>query len=277
MSQSAIPAPPSMKGSAAPLLDVSGTEPIPFWRLILVEMRKSFDTRAGFWLLIAIAILVGLVEGFIFVVTLVQSSTVYFTDYAFIAGGLTSLLLPVLAIMLVTGEWSQRSAMVSFALEPRRSRVVLAKLAVSFLYVAATLVAMLVIALVLTGLCEVIQPDQTYWDFDTGLFLGFAIGQILTMTVGFAFAALLLNTPAAIVVFFLYWYLLPVILFAVGSIRESIGDALEWINFQAALGPLMDWDLSSAEDAAKLVVSATLWIILPLTAGLWRILRAEVK
>ena len=42
--------------TAAPTLDISGTQPIPFWRLVLVELRKSYDTRAGFWLLATIAI-----------------------------------------------------------------------------------------------------------------------------------------------------------------------------------------------------------------------------
>ena len=45
----------------------------------------------------------------------------------------TGLLLPVLGIMLVTGEWGQRTGMVTFTLEPSRSRVVLAKLVAGLL------------------------------------------------------------------------------------------------------------------------------------------------
>lgn len=286
MSQPAFPPPPPMPpappmppgaASSGPVLDTRGTAAVPLWRLVLVELRKSWDTRAGFWLLVAIGILVALVEGFVFVVTLVYSSRILFSDFAFIAGGITSLLLPVLAIMLVTGEWSQRSAMVTFSLEPRRSRVIVAKLLVSLLFVVATLVAMLLIALVLTLVCEIVQGNQTEWGFELSEFVGFAIGQVLTMAIGFAFAALLLNTPAAIVVFFLYWYLLPVVLFGIGSIREGIGDALEWVNFRAALEPLGTWSLDSGEEWAKLLVSGLLWIALPLTLGITRILRAEVK
>lgn len=256
---------------------VAPPEAVPMWRLVLVELRKSWDTRAGLWLLIAIGILVGLVEGFVFVVTLVYESYTVFSDFAFIAGGITSLLLPVLAIMLVTGEWSQRSAMVTFTLEPRRSRVIIAKLTVAMLFVLATLVAMLLIALVLTTVCEVVQPEQTEWSFALSEFVGFAIGQVLTMAIGFAFASLLLNTPAAIVTFFLYWYLLPVVLFGIGSIKQGLGDALEWVNFQAALEPLGTWSVDTGEEWAKILTSGLLWIVLPLVLGITRILRAEVK
>ncbi|MBM9460790.1 ABC transporter permease [Nocardioides sp. zg-536] len=268
---------PAPAASGVDLRSVLDTPRVPFWRLLLVELRKSYDTRAGFWLLAAIGILVALVEGFVFVLTLVYEESILFEDFAFIAGGITSLLLPVLAIMLVTGEWSQRSAMVTFALEPRRSRVIGAKFVAAMVYVVATLVAMLAIALVLTTVCELVQPDQTYWQFDLGEFLAFGLGQAITMTIGFAFACLLLNTPAAIVLFFLYWYLLPVVLGAIGMIREGVGDALEWINLQIAIGPLTEGTLDSGEEWGKLIVSAVVWIGLPLGLGLLRILRAEVK
>lgn len=279
------PPPAPAAGGSSPshpmVLDVSGTAPIPFWRQVVVEFRKSFDTRAGFWLLITIAGMVALVEGFILIATLVQDSRILFTDFAYIAGGITSLLLPVLAILLVTGEWTQRSAMVSFSLEPRRSRVILAKLAVSILYVLATVVVMLVIALVGTAICEVAQPAQTDWDLnDTRqiqLLIAFVISQVLTMAIGFSFGALLLNTPAAIVLFFLYWYALPIVLAVVGSIRDWLGDILDWFNFQLALAPLADWELDTGEEWAKLIVSGAIWIGLPLVGGVLRILRAEVK
>ncbi|KRB77054.1 hypothetical protein ASE01_09845 [Nocardioides sp. Root190] len=260
-----------------PVLDVSATSPISFWRTVLVELRKSYNTRAGFWYLFSIGAIIALVETVILIVSLVQDEPVLFEDNAFIAGGITSLLLPVLAIMLVTSEWTQRGAMVSFTLEPRRARVVLAKLVVSLGFVLATLVVMLVVALVTTGIAELVQPDLTVWDFSVELFLGFTIFQAITMTIGFAFAALLLNTPAAIVIFFLYWYLLPVLIAWAGSISDGIENVLEWVNFQIAIGPLADWDMNTGEEWGKLIVSGIIWIGLPLGFGIARILRAEVK
>lgn len=272
-----LPPPPAAPGASGHVLDVSGTPPISFLRTCLVELRKSCNTRAGLWYLIAIASLIAVVESIVLIVSLAQDEPIFFEDSAFIAGGITSLLLPVLAIMLVTSEWTQRSAMVSFTLEPRRSRVVLAKLVVSLGFVLATLAMMVLVAVLTTGIAEILQPELVTWNLDVELLIGFTIYQAITMTIGFAFAALLLNTPAAIVLFFLYWYLLPILIAWAGSISEGLGEALEWVNFQLAVGPLVDWQMDTGEEWGKLIVSGIVWIGLPLGFGIARILRAEVK
>lgn len=266
-----------MSAATAPVLPVGATAPIPFWRLVLVELRKSYDTRAGFWYLVTITGLLSLVEAYVLLATLVTSSAIWFSDFAILAGGVTTLLLPVLAIMLVTGEWSQRTAMVTFAVEPRRLRVVLAKLGATLLISLAMLVVMFAVALVGTLVCELVNPELTEWRLEGQFFIGFVLTQVITMVLGFAVGALLLNTPASIVTFFVYWYLLPLILAAVGSIRPWLGDALDWINLRAAMVPLFDWDLDTGEEWGKLLVSGLLWIGLPLAGGIYRILRTEVK
>ena len=277
-----MPPPPALPAQPAPpapgpVLDVSGTGPIPFWRLVLVELRKSYDTRAGFWLLATIAILVSLVEAVIMITTLVNDSYVYFEDFAGTAGGIASILLPVLGIILVTSEWGQRTAMVTFAIEPRRSRVVLAKLVVGAVASIVTVAVMLLVGLVCTLVCEALQPDLTYWEMEWWLPLAFIITMTLTMTVGFSMAALLLNTPAAIVVFFLYWYALAIVLFVIADLISGFEEIAPWINFQAALDPVWSWSMETAEEWGQLIVSAGLWIALPLGLGLWRIVHAEVK
>ena len=97
------------------------------------------------------------------------------------------------------------------------------------------------------------------------------------MTIGFAFAALLLNTPSAIVLFFLYWYALPGVLALLSAIADWLSNLLDWVNFQSAFSPLLDGTISTGEEWGKIIVSGLLWIVLPLVAGIYRILRAEVK
>ncbi len=258
-------------------MDVSGTAGIPFWRLALVELRKSIDTLASFWLLMTILILLVLVEGFVLVISLVYTNDVSFDDFTAIAAGVSSLLLPVLGIMLVTSEWSQRTAMVTFSIEPRRVRVVLAKLAVGLLLTVATVVAALVIGFACTLICEIAQPDQTSWDLSaTGTF-GFLITQSLAMAGGFALATLLLNTPAAIVLFFVYKWAIPIVLFTVSGLWEAFADVSPYLNFLEAQDPLFDLSVNTGEEWAHLLVSGAIWLGLPLALGMWRILRAEVK
>ena len=76
--------------------------------------------------------------------------------------------------MLVTSEWSQRTALVTFTLEPRRSRVVLAELVVAQLLTVLTLVVAFVVGVVCTAICELVQPDLTSWAIGLGYLAGLA-------------------------------------------------------------------------------------------------------
>ena len=99
----------------APIRPMAGGG-IPFSRLLQVEFRKSWDTRASFWLLFCIGAIVLIAELIAAIVTGVQDvKDVEFGTFATVAGFISQLLLPVLGIMLVTSEWSQRTAMVTFA------------------------------------------------------------------------------------------------------------------------------------------------------------------
>jgi ABC-2 type transport system permease protein len=256
-------------------LDISSTTPTPFHRLVRVELRKSYDTRAGFWLLATIALLVLAAEIIALAVTAAQDEPMEFGDFVGVAAFLTSVLLPVLGIMLVTTEWSQRSAMVTFALEPRRPLVIAAKALVGVLLTVATVVVSIAIGFVANLVYGMLQGGAD-WTFGWPDFAAFLLTQTLAMLGGFALAALLLNTPAAIVAFFVYRWVLPG-LFALGAALMGWFESLQpWIDFQSAQAAIWDWS-SSAEDWAQLVVSGILWLVLPLAIGIWRVLRAEVK
>lgn len=257
-------------------LDVSQTSGIPFARLTAVELRKTYDTRASFWLLATIALGVLLAETIALIVTATQDTTIQFGDYTAVAAFLTSVLLPVLGIMLVTTEWTQRSAMVTFTLESRRSRVVLAKLVVGLLLTVATVVFAIMVGAVCTVLSGALV-GRSDWHFGADGFWGFFITQNLAMLIGFALAALLLNTAAAIVLFFVYRFVLPT-LFAIGSqLIDWFADVAPWLDFGAAQQELFDLSAMTGEDWAHLLVSGVVWLVVPTVIGLRRILRAEVK
>ncbi|WP_028638944.1 ABC transporter permease [Nocardioides sp. URHA0032] len=257
------------------VLDLSSTPSTPFHRLVRVELRKSYDTRAGFWLLAVIALLVLATEVVVLAVTTVQNDAIAFGDFIGAAAFMTSFLLPVLGIMVLTSEWSQRTAMVTFALEPRRPRVIAAKAVVGVVLTLVTVVVSIAIGLVCTVLYDLIEGHAD-WTFGWSGFFGFLITQTFAMLGGFALAALLLNTPAAIVVFFVYKWVLPG-LFAIGAALMGWFETIQpWIDFQSAQNPLYDMSLSG-DDWAHLVVSGFIWLVLPLAVGIWRVLRAEVK
>ena len=261
----------------ASTLDVSSTPRVPFTRLVKVELRKSYDTRAGFWLLISIFAIVALVLAIFTIIIVVQDEPVLLGDFVVVAAYLTSFLLPILAIMLVTAEWTQRSALVTFSLEPRRSRVVLAKLVVGVILTLLTLVGAFVVGLLCTVVCEIANPDLTGWEIAATDLAGFTVTQTLAMLGGFALATLLLNTPASIVLFFVYRFVLPTVFAGLSALSDTFGSISPWIDFQAAQGDIYEWSLSGAEEWGHLITSGLLWLVLPLGLGLRRILRAEVK
>jgi ABC-2 type transport system permease protein len=262
-------------GARPMTLDVSGTPAIPFGRLVRVELRKAFDTRAGRWLVGVTAGVALVADLVIAIVVATQNDSLEYGDLVAGAAFVCSILLPVLGMMLVTSEWSQRTAMTTFALEPRRMRIVLAKM-VAGIALTAFVIAFALVVGVLCNLLFAAFGGTLDWTFGWTGFFAFLATQTMAMLGGFALACLVLNTPAAIVVFFVYKWVLPG-LFALGAaLMAWFNSLVDWIDFQSAQNLLYDGGMSAAE-WWHLIVSGVLWLVVPLAIGLWRIRRAEVK
>lgn len=263
--------------TTAPMtLDVSGTSGIPFVRLIRVELRKMFDTRAGMWLLISIAALTGLVLVIQLSVVVTQDLFADFRDFMMGMNTPMGILLPVLGIMAVTSEWSQRTAMVTFTLEPFRGRMVGAKFAATVLIAVAAIIVGIALSVLANLLYGGLSGNALVWDVGVADVFYFFLLHLIGMATGFAFGTLFLNTPAAIVIYFVYSFVLPG-LFEIGAqLLGWFGDLRPWIDFGDAQNPLIDGSVSG-QQWAHLAVSGLLWLGLPLVFGVWRVLRAEVK
>jgi hypothetical protein len=237
-------------------------------RLVKVELRKMVDTRAGMWLMIAmgaITVVATTIFGFAG-----HDEDRRFYNFMQFAGAPQGILLPVLGILLVTQEWSQRTAMVTFTLEPHRSRTLAAKV-----YAALLLgVAAFVIAVGVASLATVLLGGDDPWREVGGIdFLKFGILQISGILQGLAFGLLLLNSAAAVVLYFV----LPTAFSILFNTVPALEDSAPWIDFGTAQGPLGDVGNLTGEEWTQLAITGTIWVILPFVAGLWRMLRAEVK
>ena len=86
----------------------NAAKPVPFTRIVRVELRKTVDTRAGLWLLIAI----GLVGAAAMLATIVCGGAQNQSFVGLLQNASIPLfiILPVLGIMAATAEWSQRSS-----------------------------------------------------------------------------------------------------------------------------------------------------------------------
>ena len=256
--------------------DISGTTPVPFGRLVAVELRKMADTRAGRWLLISIAALTALVLAIQLAVILSNDLQVDFRDFMIAMNTPMGILLPVLGIMSVTSEWTQRTAMVTFTLEPSRSRLILAKFVSTMLIAVVAVVIGLALSVAANLLYGALSGDEVLWDIGAVDVVFYFLLHAIGMATGFAFGTLFLNTAAAIVVYFVYSFVLPGLFQLGAQLMDWFADIQPWIDFAAAQNPLIEGSISG-EQWAQLAVSGFIWLVLPLAVGLWRVLRAEVK
>jgi ABC-2 type transport system permease protein len=242
---------------------------IPLARLTRVELRKLVDTRAGAWLLAVTAlaaVATSLIELFF-----VHDSDQTFSGFLEFGLVPASYLLPVLGILSMTGEWSQRTALTTFTLTPARGRVITAKLLGGVLIALATTV-------VTAGLCALANVighslgGDGSWAGASDLIWHSAVAQVLYVLMGLGFGALLLNSPFAIVAFLV----LPNLWAVLGGTIHALHRVDGWLDLSTTMGALGDGH-TTAEQFARIGVSAAVWILLPLVAGSIRVLRREVS
>lgn len=249
--------------------DTSATSPVPFFRLIKVELRKMADTRAGMWLLA--------LTGLVMVVAI--SAVAYqsrdggtgFGAYLLSTVGPMQFLLPILGILLITGEWTQRTTLSTFTLEPSRMRLMAAKIASAILFS----VAAMVLGGVLAALVAVtVGSDDPFGDVSKGLFIGLSVTMLIAVLQGVAFGALLLSSAGAIVAFFA----IPIVFSLVTSfLPSSITQHSHWYDLSMAQIPLFEDGVLSSAEWSHLGVASLIWIALPLVLGLIRVKRMEIK
>ncbi len=235
-------------------------------RLAKVELRKMVDTRSGFWLLLAVVALTLLAV----LITALAGPERDRTLHRILSNGVqpAGILLPIIGILLVSSEWSQRTALVTFALVPERSRLIAAKvLAGVVLAILATAVAV-ILALFATAIASTSAPDQ--WSLSLGLLLQDLFYVVTSMLIGIGFCAALLSSAPAIVLYFA----VPIALSALGSIHALAG-TIEWINVGESSGPLTE-RLLGGHEWAMVLVTLVLRMAVPLGIGLWRIVRRDL-
>ena len=242
--------------------------PIPMTRLVKVELRKMADTRSGMWLLIGLAAITLVIVAVYYVTADASERT--FLHFMGATLGPQGFLLPVLGILLVTSEWSQRTGLVSFTLVPVRGRVLTAKVLAGL--VAG--IAAIVLSVGFASLATVISGTPDGFAHFGLVELGkFGILQITGILQGLAFGLLFLSSAPAIVSYFVF----PTALNILGSLWKALADVQPWIDLWASQAPLFTADDLTNQQWAQIGTSNLIWVVLPFALGLMRVLRAEVK
>ncbi|GCD97653.1 ABC transporter permease [Embleya hyalina] len=238
-------------------------------RLTEVELRKMTDTRAGRWLLAVVAsAAVALV-----VVTLTAAPREDRTWPSFLTSSQAgvAVLFPVVGILAVTAEWSQRTALTTFALVPDRRRVLGAKVAAGAVLALFGVVFGLLCATLGRVVASLTDRGAGNWSIPGPMLASVLLAAILSITVGVAFGVLFLNAPLAIVAFFM----VPSVLGILAGLVSAMESVNRWINPGAALDPLYDTGITGTE-WARLATTMTIWLLIPLAVGTCRVIRTEV-
>ena len=239
-----------------------------------VELRKMFDTRSGFWLMASVVILAVIATGAVILFAPAEDQT--YDSFAAAIGIPMTIVLPIIAALSVTSEWSQRTGLTTFTMVPSRSRVVLAKLVDTVLIGITSILVALAVGVVGNVVGSQLAGVPTTWDMRSptsstswaatprpadGLHPRHAVPQLRCRD-----RRLLRLRDGAPHPVGRCWPRRRA-----GTPTRSAG----WTS-SSTRACLYDGDFS-ATDWAQLAVTGTVWLLLPLAFGLWRVLRSEVK
>jgi len=255
-------------GPTRPVL--TGRPGVPFRRQLRAELRKLFDTRAGRWLLIAIFAATPLVVTGVLILAdpknLTYSQLVNFTQSP------ERILLPIVGILTVSSEWSQRTGLLTFTLEPNRKRVLLAKLSATLLLGVLVILVGFGSAAIGNALGIALRDGNGSWSFGLASYRDIAVVLIVGLLQGLAYGMALLITAVAIV----FFYVVPNLSNLLFSSVSGLKDVAPWLDLDKAQAALYVHQVT-AEQWAQFAVATAIWVIMPGSIGVIRVLRTEVK
>jgi len=250
------------------------TAPVPLARVLQVELRKMFDTRSGFWLMASIGITELLATAA--VILFAPDRDLTYSNFGAAIGAPMAVILPIVAILSVTSEWSQRSGLTTFTLVPQRGRVIGAKAIASVLVAVVSMLLAFAIGAIGNLVGTAIRGTTVVWDISFAQGLCIVLANVLGLLTGFMLGVLIRNSAGAIVGYFVYSFVLPPLLAVLAASQQWFEDLRGWVDVNYAQGALFNVT-PSGEQWAQIGVTGLCWLIIPLLVGLRLVMRSEVK
>lgn len=250
---------------------------VPLSRLVRVETRKMVNTRSGRWLILAVGLVTMMIVAAMTALGIGYDEPIELQYFFAGTSWALAMLVPLLGIMTVTSEWGQRTSLTTFVLEPRRGRVIAAKFLAGLSVSIISLAVVAGLSFAAYGLQMGALGDQPAWSLDISFIAGWALGLLAGFCLGFAFGMLVPNTAAAIVLFFVFRYIISNAMEILSFVWEPFADVLPWIDLSRALDQLTGGATMDTADWLHLASASWWWILLPLGLGSFLLLRREVK
>jgi ABC-2 type transport system permease protein len=247
---------------------------IPLSRTVKVELRKMFDTRSGFWLIAGIAI-AGLIATVATIAFAPDKDLTYYT-FAKAIGFPITLLLPVVALLAITSEWSQRTGLTTYTLVPNRKRVVGAKVIASVTVAVASMLFAFVIGAVGTVVGSAIAGTSMVWDVSIGHALTILLGNLSCLLLGTVLGMLTRSSAGGLVTYFVVTLVVPTLSGILATSQAWFRHLQPWVDLNVAQS-FMFAGMHTGAQWAHFTVTCLLWIVLPGLIGLRLVMRSEVK
>jgi ABC-2 type transport system permease protein len=262
--------------AAQVLVPRATVKPIPLTRITAVELRKMFDTRSGFWLIASIAITSVLAAGG--VVLWAPDGNLTYSTFATAIRFPVVIILPLIAILAVTSEWSQRTGLTTFTLVPHRGRIITAKAISSVAIAVAAMVLAFAVGALGNLLGAAVRGSALVWDVSRTQCLYYVLGMVLSLLIGFMLGVLIRASTGAIVAYFILTFLVPTVFGLLAESQQWFHDLQPWVDIQFAQAGLFVFAQSlTGQEWAHIGVTGLTWLVIPMAVGLRFVMRAEVK
>ena len=247
---------------------------IPLSRVVRVELRKMFDTRSGFWLIASIGI-TGLIA---MIATIAFAPDQDLTYYNFVkaVGFPITVILPMVALLSITSEWSQRSGLTTFTYVPSRARVVWAKTLSAIVVAVASMLFAFAIGAVGNVVGSTIAGTSTVWDLSVDHALTIVLGNLVSMSIGIMLGMVLRSSAGGLVAYFVVVLLLPNLSGLLAASQDWFKHLQPWVDVSFAQTYLFE-GMHTGAQWAHIATTVMLWIVVPGIFGLRRVMRSEVK
>ena len=247
---------------------------IPLSRVVRVELRKMFDTRSGFWLIASIGIS-GLIATIATVAFAPDKDLTYY-NFAAAIGFPITIILPMVALLSITSEWSQRTGLTTFTYVPTRQRVVVAKTWSAVIVAIVSMLFAFAVGAVGNVVGSTIAGTPTIWDLSVAHATTIVLGNLVSLSIGVMLGMLLRSSAGGLVMYFVLVLVVPNLTSLLATSQHWFKELQPWVDLPFAQTPLFE-GMDTGADWAHVVTSFTLWIVIPGFFGLRRVMRSEVK
>lgn len=228
------------------------------------ELRRLANTRASQLLLLGVGLFSVAVVGFYATTLAAPGASTY--EYMVVGGQFFALAMQIIAVLAISAEWRQRTALSTYALDPNRTGVLLAKVGALWLLG----MAFTVIAAVLGAVVGAIAGAEFGGLAGIASAFGWLTVHVtVSVLVGAALGAAFQSVAAPLVIVLMGPQMIPSLVATVNA------DLARWADYLTPLNEAITARAFTGE-ALPFAVSLLLWIALPLGIGIYRNARRDV-